>query len=402
MAVKAPSDAARADVPRGFTAGAAKAGVKTGVAERLDVGLIVSDRPCVAAGVFTTNQVIAAPCVLTRKHLEAGTLRGIVANSGIANACTGDEGDRAAVAMAEAAAKAMGCAPNEVGVASTGVIGWQLPIDRISAAIAAIRPSANGFDDFSRAIMTTDTRPKVATAEANVDGVTIRALGIAKGSGMIHPNMATLLGFVVTDAQIAADDLRAITRRAADQSFNAISVDGDTSTNDMLLVLTNGASGVMGTSNGAIAATGAIISRVCELLARQIVADGEGVTKVFEVRVSGAASRDDARRAARTITTSNLVKTAIHGADPNWGRILAAAGRSGAKVDDRRVTIRIGSLEVFRSGRPVRFDPNALRTIFSQAEIPIEVELALGNETATAWGTDLSAEYVRINADYTT
>jgi len=404
MAMKAAATNAAqpAIAPRGFTAGAAKAGVKTGIAERLDVGLILSDRPCVAAGVFTTNQVIAAPCVLTRKHLESGILRGIVVNSGNANACTGDEGDRAAVAMAEAAAKAMGCAPREVGVASTGVIGWQLPVDRISAAIAVIRPTADGFDDFSRAIMTTDTKPKVATAEANVDGVTIRALGIAKGSGMIHPNMATLLGFVVTDAQIAADDLRAITRRAADRSFNAISVDGDTSTNDTLLVLANGAAAAKGTSEGAIAAVGAIVSRVCDLLARQIVADGEGVTKVFEVRVSGAASGDDAKRAARTITTSNLVKTAIHGADPNWGRILAAAGRSGARVDDRKATIRIGSLEVFRTGRPVWFDPDALRAIFSKAEIPIEVELALGAGEATAWGTDLSEEYVRINADYTT
>ena len=388
--------------PRGFAAGAAKAGVKTGVAERLDVGMIVSDRPCVAAGVFTTNQVIAAPCVLTRKHLEGGTLRGIAVNSGIANACTGDEGDRAAVAMALAAAKAMGCAPSEVGVASTGVIGWQLPIERISAAIAAIRPSAEGFDDFSRAIMTTDTKPKIATAEANVDGVTIRALGIAKGAGMIHPNMATLLAFVITDAELDLDMIRSITRNAARHSFNAISVDGDTSTNDTLLVLANGASGVPARSENALPAAAGIIDWVCEQLARQIVADGEGVTKVFEVRVSGAASLDDARKAARTITTSNLVKTAIHGADPNWGRILAAAGRSGAKVDDRKATIRIGSLEVFRSGRPVPFDPDALRAIFAQREIAIELELGLGASDAKAWGTDLSEEYVRINADYTT
>jgi len=393
------------EAPRGFTAGAAKAGVKTGIAERLDVGLIVSDRPCVAAGVFTTNQVIAAPCVLTRKHLEGGMLRGIVANSGIANACTGEEGDRAAAAMAEAAATAMGCAPNAVGIASTGVIGWQLPVERIASAIGAIRPTREGFDDFAHAIMTTDTKPKLATAEAEVGGVTIRALGIAKGAGMIHPNMATLLSFVMTDARIALEDLRAITRDAAEHSFNAISVDGDTSTNDTLLVLANGAAGGAVTSDGAIAAiaaTGALVGRVCQMLARQIVADGEGVTKVFEVRVSGAASRDDAKRAARTITTSNLVKTAIHGADPNWGRILAAAGRSGAKVDDRKATVRIGSLEVFRAGRPVRFDPAALRTIFSQTEIPIELDLALGDGQATAWGTDLSAEYVRINADYTT
>ena len=388
-------------VPQGFRAGATKAGVKTGIADRLDVGLIVSDRPCVAAGVFTTNQVIAAPCVVTRKHLESGTLRAIVANSGIANACTGDEGDRNAIAMAVAAANAVGCSPYEIGVASTGVIGWQLPMERIGKAIARIRPTADGFADFSRAIMTTDTKPKVATAEANVGGTTIRALGVAKGAGMIHPNMATLLAFVVTDAQIGLDDLRGIVHGAADGSFNTISVDGDTSTNDMLLVLANGASGAGASGDGA-AAGGVIIRKVCHDLAKQIVADGEGVTKVFEVRVSGAATKDDAKRAARTITTSNLVKTAIHGADPNWGRILAAAGRSGARVDDRRATVRIGSLEVFRAGRPVRFDPDALRAIFSQKEIPIEVELALGDGQATAWGTDLSAEYVHINADYTT
>jgi glutamate N-acetyltransferase/amino-acid N-acetyltransferase len=403
MAVKPtpPKAAQPVTAPRGFAAGAAMAGVKTGVADRLDVGVIVSDRSCIAAGVFTTNQVIAAPCVLTRKHLEGGTLRGIVVNSGIANACTGDEGDRAAVAMAEAAAKAMGCAPNEVGVASTGVIGWQLPVDRVRAAIAAMRPTADGFDDFSRAIMTTDTKPKVASAQATVAGKTIRALGIAKGSGMIHPNMATLLAFVITDAAIGLEDLRSITRQSAEHTFNAISVDGDTSTNDTLLVLANGAAGVPAEGDN-IGPAGAIIRGVCQLLARQIVADGEGVTKVFEVRVSGAANSDDAKRAARTITTSNLVKTAIHGADPNWGRIIAAAGRSGAKVDDRKATIRIGSLEVFRAGKPVRFDPDALRAIFSQKDIPIELELALGDGHATAWGTDLSAEYVRINADYTT
>ncbi len=388
------------EAPRGFTAGAAKAGVKTGVADRLDVGLIVSDRPCVAAGVFTTNQVIAAPCVLTRQHLEGGTLRGIVANSGIANACTGDEGDRAAIEMAKAAAKAIGCAPNEIGVASTGVIGWQLPVDRIAKAVAEIRPTQGGFDDLSRAIMTTDTKPKIAVADANIGGTTIRALGIAKGSGMIHPNMATLLSFVVTDAEIPLDELRYYTRIAADQSFNSISVDGDTSTNDTLLVLANGAAGRAAGESVSIA--GALIKRVCQLLARQIVADGEGVTKIFEVRVLGAATADDAKRVARTITTSNLVKTAIHGADPNWGRIIAAAGRAGAKVDDRKTSIRIGSLDVFRMGAPVRFDPEMVRAIFSQKEIAIEVSLGLGDGTATAWGTDLSAEYVRINADYTT
>ena len=388
--------------PLGFTAGAAMAGVKTGKAERLDVGILVSDRPCVAAGVFTTNQVIAAPCVLTRKHIAGGTLRGIVANSGIANACTGEQGDRAALAMAEAAARAIGCEAGEVGVASTGVIGWQLPVDRIERAIAEIRPSADGFDDFSRAIMTTDTRPKIATAEANVDGTIVRALGIAKGAGMIHPNMATMLAFVLTDAALPLDALQAITQRAARKSFNSISIDGDTSTNDTLLVLANGASGVQANHENAVAATNGIIEWVCEQLARQIVADGEGVTKVFEVRVTGAASRDDARKAARTITTSNLVKTAIHGADPNWGRILAAAGRSGATVSDRSASIRIAGLDVFKDGAPVKFDPAQLRRAFEQKDILIELSLGLGASDATAWGTDLSAEYVRLNAEYTT
>ena len=389
-------------VPFGFSAGAAKAGVKTGVADRLDVGLIVSDRTFVAAGVFTTNQVIAAPCLLTRRHLAGGSLRAIVANSGIAHACTGDEGERAALAMAEAAARAVGCAPGEIGVASTGVIGWQLPVDRITTAIREIRATDQGFPDFARAIMTTDTKPKqVVAASASGERGTIRALGTAKGAGMIHPNMATLLTFVVTDAAIPLADLRAITRRAADRSFNAISVDGDTSTNDTLLVLANGASGVAATRETVRDAED-LITRVCEQLARDIVADGEGVTKVFAVHVTGAASDDDARRAARTITTSNLVKTAIHGADPNWGRIIAAAGRSGARVEDRRTSIRIGGIDVFRDGAPVRFDPADLRRVFERSDIDIELRLGLGSGAAVAWGTDLSAEYVHINADYTT
>ena len=387
--------------PLGFTAGAAKAGVKTGVAERLDVGLIVSDRPCVAAGVFTTNQVIAAPCVVTRTHLERGTLRVIAANSGIANACTGEQGDRDAAAMAAAAAKAVGCSPQEIGIASTGVIGWKLPVERIAKAFDEIRPSRTGFNDFARAIMTTDTKPKLVLTTATIAGKTVRVRGVAKGSGMIHPNMATLLAFVVTDASVPRQELAAMVKRAADRSFNAISVDGDTSTNDMLLVLANGASG-SATDRDALTQVEVLISGVCEILAREIVADGEGATKVFAVHVTGAASDDDARRAARTITTSNLVKTAIHGSDPNWGRILAAAGRSGAQVQDRRASVKIGPLDVFRDGRPVPFDPAALRQVFSQPSIDIDVELGLGTGEATAWGTDLSEEYVRINADYTT
>jgi glutamate N-acetyltransferase/amino-acid N-acetyltransferase len=387
---------------RGFVAGAVAAGVKHEGATRLDVAVIASTAEhCHGAGVFTTNQVIAAPCIVTRKHLGKGHLRGIVVNSGNANAGTGPQGERDALAMAAAAAALLRVDPHDVGVASTGVIGVPLPMDRIAPAIGRITLTAGGWDDASRAIMTTDTRPKVAQREVVLAEGTVRIGGIAKGAGMIHPNMATLLTFVTTDAHIDGAALRPMLRSAADDSFNAISVDGDTSTNDTLLVLANGASGVrVGTADGSTFLDA--LSAVCLDLARAVAADGEGVTKVFEVRLSGAASASDARAAARTITTSNLVKTAIHGADPNWGRILAAAGRSGAKVDAARATVRIGGVAVFEGGAPRPFDAAAVRALLARPEIIIAVDLGLGDSTARAWGTDLSAEYVRINADYTT
>jgi glutamate N-acetyltransferase/amino-acid N-acetyltransferase len=385
----------------GFRAGAAKAGVKHGRPERLDVAFIVSERPCVAAAVFTTNQVIAAPCLVTRRHVERGPLRAVVVNSGNANACTGEQGERDAVAMAEAAASVVECAPHEVAVASTGVIGFPLPVERIAAVLPGIALSEDGWDDASRAIMTTDTRPKVTERELPLAAGTVRIGGIAKGAGMIHPNMATLLAFVTTDAAVEAGDLRRIVSRAADTTFNAISVDGDTSTNDTLLVLANGASGV--TPKGAdLAKFEEGVRAVCADLARMIVADGEGATKVFEVRVRGAATAADARLAARTITNSNLVRTAVHGGDPNWGRVLAAAGRSGARVDDRRASVRIGDLFVYRDGVPLAVADADVRALFAAAAVEIEVLLGLGDGEATAWGCDLSAEYVRINAEYMT
>ena len=385
----------------GFRAGAAKAGVKHGRPERLDVALIVSERPCAAAAVFTTNQVIAAPCVVSRRHVERGPLRAIVVNSGNANACTGEQGERDAIAMAEPAAAVLSCSPYEVAVASTGVIDFKLPVERIAAVLPGIVLAESGWDDTSRAIMTTDTRPKVTERELNLTAGTVRIGGVAKGAGMIHPNMATLLAFVTTDAAVDPGDLRRIVSRAADTTFNAISVDGDTSTNDTLLVLANGASGV--TPKGAdLAAFEEGVRAVCADLARMIVADGEGATKVFEVRVRGAASAADARLAARTITNSNLVRTAIHGGDPNWGRVLAAAGRSGARVDDRKASVRIGDLFVYRSGAPLVVADADVRALFAADAIEIEVTLGLGDGEATAWGCDMSAEYVRINAEYMT
>jgi glutamate N-acetyltransferase / amino-acid N-acetyltransferase len=387
--------------PLGFSAGAASAGVKDGTPSRLDVALIVSDRPSVAAGVFTTNQVIAAPCLVTRRHLERGILRAIVANSGNANACTGEQGERDAVAMARVAAEAVGCSPYEVAVASTGVIGVPLPIERIAGAVKSIAPTAGNWGDVAKAIMTTDTHPKLIDVEVGLNTGTVHVRGVAKGAGMIHPNMATLLAFLLTDAHVDPSDLRRIAREAADASFNAISVDGDTSTNDMLLILANGASGAKAEGRD-LQILADEIRGACHRLARAILADGEGVTKVFDVHVRGAVSTEDARLAARTITTSNLVKTAIHGADPNWGRILAAAGRSGARVDQTKASIRIGDVVVLASGAPRAFDRDAVRRVFERTEIAIELDLGLGAGQARAWGTDLSAEYVRINAEYTT
>jgi glutamate N-acetyltransferase / amino-acid N-acetyltransferase len=385
----------------GFTVGVASAGVKDGTPKRTDVALIVSDRTCAAAGVFTTNQVIAAPCVVTRRHLEQGRLRAIVVNSGNANACTGEQGERHAVMMARAAAQRVGCDPYEVAVASTGVIGVPLPVERIMKAVKGMGLRPGEWSDVAKAIMTTDKKPKLIGVDLPLTSGTVHLRGIAKGAGMIHPNMATMLAFVMTDANVEVEALRDIVPYAAETSFNAISVDGDTSTNDTLLVLANGASGIS-PRGGDLDAFKAAVRALCETLAKEIVSDGEGVTRVFEVMVRGAASDDDAKLAARTITTSNLVKTAIHGADPNWGRILAAAGRSGARVDATRATVRIGEVVVFDSGAPRAFDAERVRGIISQPQVWIEVELGLGSGKAHAWGTDLSAEYVRINADYTT
>ncbi|MEK6226081.1 MAG: bifunctional glutamate N-acetyltransferase/amino-acid acetyltransferase ArgJ [Chloroflexota bacterium] len=385
----------------GFTVGVASAGVKDGTRRRTDVALIVSDRDCAAAGVFTTNEVIAAPCVVTRKHLEHGRLRAIVVNSGNANACTGEAGERNAIAMAQAAADKIGCDPHEVAVASTGVIGVPLPVERIAAAVSAMSLRAGDWNEVAKAIMTTDTRPKLQSVEVPLAGGVVHLRGVAKGAGMIHPNMATLLAFVLTDAEVAAEELQEMLEDAADASFNLISIDGDTSTNDTLLILANGASGIEPRGDD-LGKFGAAVRGLCETLAREVLADGEGVTKVFEVQVSGAASAEDARRAARTITTSNLVKTAIHGADPNWGRILAAAGRSGAKVDQTKASVHIADVAVFAQGSPRAFDSDAVRRVFEQRDITIGVDLGVGSESAHAWGTDLSADYVRINAEYTT
>ncbi|MBI4298016.1 MAG: bifunctional glutamate N-acetyltransferase/amino-acid acetyltransferase ArgJ [Chloroflexi bacterium] len=385
--------------PRGFLAGAAYAGIKVAGEGKLDLGLLSSEAPCAAAGVFTTNRLQAAPVLLDRERLDRGRARAIVVNSGCANAATGAQGYRDAQEMTSWAAKKLGLAPEEVLAASTGVIGQPLPMDKIKTALKDIALSHDGGHALARAIMTTDTFPKEAALA--VDGFTIG--GIAKGSGMIHPNMATLLCFLATDAAVELPFLRRALRRAVDVSFNMITIDGDTSPNDSVLLLANGLAGnrpIAGGREGR--AFQEALDTVCFSLARAIARDGEGATRRIEVRVEGAASTAQARVAARTIAGSSLVKTAAYGADPNWGRILAAAGRSGAFLDSDRAELYLGEVCVFRKGVGNAFDREVARAALEGKEVYIRLNLNLGRSCATAWGCDLTPEYVAINSEYMT
>ena len=393
---------------RGFAVGVAAAGIRGGdPGERLDVAVITSERACAAAGVFTRNRVKAAPVVISQLTVRRGRpVHAVVVNSGNANACTGAQGLRDALRMCAVTADAAGCDPDQVLVCSTGVIGRPMPMERITAGVRAAvetRSPAEG-DRGAQAIMTTDTVPKTAVATFHVDGVEHRAGGMAKGSGMIHPDMATLLAFVTTDAAVSHAHLQELLAEVADDTFNCVTVDGDTSTNDTLLALANGAAGGPELEPGSegFAALRDAMRTVCESLAEQVVADAEGATKYFRVSVAGAESDADARVAARTVAGSPLVKTAIHGADPNWGRIVAALGRSGAPMTLDRCGVSIGGITVFEHGAPVDADLEAIRAAFSQRRVDIEVTLGGGPGAGHAWGCDLTSEYVHINADYTT
>jgi glutamate N-acetyltransferase/amino-acid N-acetyltransferase len=384
--------------PRGFLAGAAGAGIK--YTDRLDLGILYSEAPCTAAAVFTTNEVKAAPVLLDQKRLQDNKISAVVINSGCANSCTGERGMQDAVAMAEMAARQVGVAAESVLVASTGVIGTLLPMERIEAGIKKIKLTPQGGHDIARAIMTTDTVPKEVAVKAG--GFIIG--GMAKGAGMIHPDLATLLCFLTTDADVEPGFLQRSLREAADISFNMVSIDGDNSTNDMVLIMTNGmAGGKAITANGRQAAVfRRALQDVCVYLARAIARDAEGATKLIEIEVSGAAGVTDARLAARTIAGSSLVKAAVHGSDPNWGRVLAAAGRSGAALDAGKLELYIGDSRLVKDGSPVSFDKDKVVRHLEGKEILIKLDLHLGRAAATAWGCDLSEEYVKINAEYTT
>jgi glutamate N-acetyltransferase/amino-acid N-acetyltransferase len=391
--------------PQGFLAGAVYAGLQQPAPDQRDLGALVSDRPCAAAARWTTNRVVAAPVTVSRRHLALGQpMRGAVFNAGNANACTGPAGLEAAAEMAALAAERLGVAPEELVVASTGVIGVPLDVAKVRAGLARLEVSRDGGAAMARAIMTTDLVPKQAAAEVEVGGRVVRVGGVAKGSGMIHPNLATMLVFVTTDAPLTSQQADALLGPAVGNSFNMITVDGDTSTNDMVLLLANGAAG--GTpealSQSDLAQVGAALEWVCVQLAKAIARDGEGATRLIEVRVEGARTVDEARLAARTVAGSSLVKSAVYGADPNWGRILAALGRSGVTLDPDAADVAIGPVTVARGGRVVSFDAAAARAALQPPDVRLYAHLHQGDGAATAWGCDLTEQYVAINSEYTT
>ena len=385
----------------GFRAAGLAAGIKKN--GRKDLGLIVSDLPATVAGVFTRNRVQAAPVQVCRERVRGGACRAVVANSGNANCCTGDAGYRAALRMARAVALGVDAAEEQVLVASTGVIGEPLPVERVEQAVPELvrRLSPDGLADFAEAIMTTDRVPKGLSRQGRIDGKTFTLTGVVKGAGMIRPDVATMLCFIVTDARVGAGDLQAALAAGADRSFNCITVDGDTSTNDTILLMASGASPAVIESAASKAAFQSALDDLMLGLAKWVVKDAEGSNKLVQIAVRGAQSDADARRVAETVAHSPLVKTALFGEDANWGRILAAAGRSGAMLDPGKVDIFIGPIQMVACGSGCGKDVEAEATrVLKQDEFTIAIDLHLGEGRAMMYTCDFSIDYVKINADY--
>ncbi|MCR2806704.1 bifunctional ornithine acetyltransferase/N-acetylglutamate synthase [Paenibacillus soyae] len=393
--------------PQGFRAGGLHCGLKK--TTRHDLGAIVCEVPAAAAGVYTTNIFQAAPLKVTRESIGAeGVLRAVIVNSGNANACTGEQGEADAYEMRSRFAESIGVSADHVAVASTGVIGENLKMDKVRSGIdglpAQLSGDLEGAEGFCQAILTTDLVQKMVCVELELDGKKVTVAGAAKGSGMIHPNMATMLGFVTTDAKIGSEALQTLLRQATNLTFNMITVDGDTSTNDMLVAM---ASGLAGNSeltprHEGWAAFAAALRYVCEYLAKAIARDGEGATKLVEVQVRGAENDESAAAIAKTVIGSSLVKSAVFGADANWGRIIAAVGRAGQPVNPATVDIRIGEIVTLQQSRPVAFDEELALEYLKGDTVVIGVDLHMGDGAATAWGCDLTYDYVRINAAYRT
>jgi glutamate N-acetyltransferase/amino-acid N-acetyltransferase len=384
------------------------AGVHSGLRpepDRLDLALVVSDAPAAAAGAFTQNRVKAAPVHVCRERLPAGDARGVVICSGNANACTGQRGLEDARRMAAVAAEAVGCRPGQMLVCSTGVIGRHLPMPVIEGGIRAAGERLEGNTDAleraARAILTTDTRIKVASRELRLGDALVRLTGFAKGAAMIGPNMATMLAFVCSDAAVAADDLARLVPRAAEETFNCVSVEGHTSTNDTLLFFANGQGPKL--RGAELAAFDEAATAVCAELARAIAADAEGATHLVRLDVEGLRDDAEARRVARAVADSPLVKTALFGADPNWGRVVSAAGYAGVEFDEPQLSLWLGDLLLYKAGVPQPFDAATVSAhMKGQRELHLRLQFTLGRGRCTFWTCDLGYEYVRLNADYTT
>ena len=393
-------------LPGGFSAAAVKCGVKPG-SDKLDLALFVSDRPCAAGGVFTTNLVCGAPVKVSRSRLPRGTARGVVINAGNANACTGEQGNRDAEAMTVLVAKQIGCAADDVLVMSTGVIGRLMPMDRIGSGISAVSKqlssTADAFLLAAQAMMTTDTFPKQSTRELSLGGKTVRVSGVCKGAAMIAPNMATMLCVIMTDAVMQPDAAQRVIAIAVRDSFNCISVDGHESTSDSVVLLANGASGAEASTSEEKGALQTAINQVAQDLARAIIQDAEGAHHFVQIDVTGCRTREEAFRIAQKVAESPLVKTAICGADPNWGRIVSAAGYAGVALKEEDISLTMNGFELYRAGAPLPFDAATVsQSMKDKREVFIELTLTLGTAGVRFWTSDLTKEYVELNADYTT
>jgi len=389
--------------PKGFAAGATYARIKK-AEDSLDLGILLSEVPCVTAGLFTTNNIKSAPVILCQERLQRGRAVAMVVNSGCSNVFTGEQGLADAAEMAALAAKGIGTEPEDVLVASTGVTGQLLPMKLIREGISQIVLANDGGHELAKAIMTTDTVPKETAVAVRAGESEFTIGGVAKGSGMIHPDLATMFCFLTTDAAVELDFLRSALQKAVDVSLNMISIDGDTSPSDTVLIMANGLAGSEPISHSSRLADTfqQTLDRVCIYLAKALARDGEGATKLIEVTVYGAINIAEARLAARTIVSSPLVKTAVHGADPNWGRIIVAAGRSGVELVESKIDLDIGNISVVKGGRVLPLSEQNVVQVFRQSEVPIRLKLNLGTASATAWGCDLSEEYVTINSQYMT
>ena len=390
--------------PKGFVAGSAYAGIKTYAKDKWDLGILLSEKACATVGVYTQNKFVSPSVTLSRQNVDAGAVRGLVVSSGIANTGVGAQGMADAKETVAIAAAHAGLEPGEMIIGTTGVIGVELPMALIRSGIPNIEVGRDGGERFARAILTTDRVPKSAAVRFELGGKTVTIGGCAKGSGMIHPNMATMLVYLTTDASVERDVLSAALTDVVDDTFNMVDIDGDVSTNDMVVLFANGEAGnkpAVAGSAEARALTEAL-AVLCRFLCVELMRDAEGSSKIFTVRVEGARTREDARLAARAVASSTLVKAAIHGSDPNWGRAIAAVGYSGAEVDVDKVSFFINDVAIMEAGTPISFHREAVIAIMNNPEVSLTVKLGIGDGAATAWGCELTEEYVQFNSAYTT